>query len=161
MTAAFSGLFLLKIANLFPGEVDIDGIMLQVEQLAQLFSEVAAERSVLTEYSTTYQRKLTSQMVHRYALTLRLMLANLRRKTVRANPPGQPPQMLQGSDNNGTGMMYDAPPHPPPQLQPVPTSLEDFGFSWPDGVFSPTNIPMWLQEAVRDLSLPARYSESF
>jgi len=26
------------------GEVDIDGIMLQVEQLAQLFSEVAAER---------------------------------------------------------------------------------------------------------------------
>ncbi|KAG8890381.1 hypothetical protein FRB98_008956 [Tulasnella sp. 332] len=135
VTAAFSGLFLLKIANLFPGEVDIDGIMLQVEQLAQLFSEVAAER---------------------YALTLRLMLANLRRKIVRANPPVQPPPMLQTSDTNATGMMYDAPPHAPPQLQPVPTSLEDFGFSWPDGVFSPTNIPMWLQEAnLSDLGMPS------
>ncbi|KAG8999994.1 hypothetical protein FRB94_008806 [Tulasnella sp. JGI-2019a] len=133
VTAAFSGLFLLKIANLFPGEVDIDGIMLQVEQLAQLFSEVAAER---------------------YALTLRLMLANLRRKIVRANLAVQPAPMLQGSDTNG--MLYDAPPHPPPQLQPPPTSLEDFGFSWPDGVFSPTNIPMWLQEAnLSDLGMPS------
>ncbi|KAJ8463476.1 hypothetical protein ONZ51_g10230 [Trametes cubensis] len=57
--AAFSGLFLLKMANLFPAELDLGQITVQVEQLAQLLSDVAAER---------------------YALTLRIMLANLRRK---------------------------------------------------------------------------------
>lgn len=48
VTAAFSGLFLLKIAHLFPTEVDINAILVQVEQLAQLLSEVAAERYELT-----------------------------------------------------------------------------------------------------------------
>lgn len=46
VTAAFSGLFLLKMANLFPSELDLGGITAQVEQLAQLLSDVAAERSV-------------------------------------------------------------------------------------------------------------------
>lgn len=44
VTAAFSGLFLLKMANLFPAEVDLAGITSQVEQLANLLSDVAAER---------------------------------------------------------------------------------------------------------------------
>ena len=44
VTAAFSGLFLLKMATLFPGELDLAGITHQVEQLAQLLSDVAAER---------------------------------------------------------------------------------------------------------------------
>lgn len=44
VTAAFSGLFLLKMANLFPTELDLGAIIAQVEQLAQLLSEVAAER---------------------------------------------------------------------------------------------------------------------
>jgi hypothetical protein len=47
VTAAFSGLFLLKMANLFPAEVDLTAITAQVEQLAQVLSDVAAERSVL------------------------------------------------------------------------------------------------------------------
>ena len=34
--AAFSGLFLLKMANLFPAELDLAAITAQVEQLAQL-----------------------------------------------------------------------------------------------------------------------------
>ena len=42
--AAFSGLFLLKMANLFPAEVDLAAITAQVEQLAQVLSDVAAER---------------------------------------------------------------------------------------------------------------------
>lgn len=46
VTAAFSGLFLLKMASLFPTELDLPGITSQVEQLAQLLSEVAAERHV-------------------------------------------------------------------------------------------------------------------
>jgi hypothetical protein len=44
VTAAFSGLFLLKMANLFPAELDLSAIIAQVEQLAQLLSDVAAER---------------------------------------------------------------------------------------------------------------------
>jgi len=43
---AFSGLFLLKVANLFHTEVDLAAIMTQVEQLAHLLSGVAAERFV-------------------------------------------------------------------------------------------------------------------
>jgi hypothetical protein len=46
VTAAFSGLFLLKMANLFPAELDLAAITAQVEQLAQLLSDVAAERCV-------------------------------------------------------------------------------------------------------------------
>lgn len=44
ITAAFSGLFLLKVANLFPTEVELPALIGQVEQLAGLLSEVAAER---------------------------------------------------------------------------------------------------------------------
>ena len=44
VTAAFSGLFLLKMANLFPAELDLGAITAQVEQLAQLLSDIAAER---------------------------------------------------------------------------------------------------------------------
>ena len=44
VTAAFSGLFLLKMGNLFPAEVDLGAIASQVEQLANLLSDVAAER---------------------------------------------------------------------------------------------------------------------
>ncbi len=46
VTAAFSGLFLLKMTNLFPSELDLPTITVQVEQLAQLLSDVAAERYV-------------------------------------------------------------------------------------------------------------------
>ncbi len=48
VTAAFSGLFLLKMANLFPAELDLGVITVQVEQLAHLLSDVAAERYVVS-----------------------------------------------------------------------------------------------------------------
>ena len=54
VTAAFSGLFLLKMASLFPTELDLPGITSQVEQLAQLLSEVAAERHVHASFRTTF-----------------------------------------------------------------------------------------------------------
>ncbi len=44
VTIAFSGVFLLKIANLFPSDVELPTLLSQVEQLAGLLSEVAAER---------------------------------------------------------------------------------------------------------------------
>lgn len=51
VTAAFSGLFLLKMASLFPAELDLGLITVQVEQLAQLLSDVAAERLVIDLYT--------------------------------------------------------------------------------------------------------------
>ncbi|KAG9125199.1 hypothetical protein FRC07_008597 [Ceratobasidium sp. 392] len=134
VTAAFSGLFLLKVANLFPGEVDLAGIAVQVDQLANLLSEVAAER---------------------YALTLRVMLTNLRRKigmTTPALQPGEAVTAAAGSapiDVSGVGV-YDA------NLAGMGTSvLDEMAFVWPaDSMFSPTNIPLWLQEASKQVALP-------
>jgi hypothetical protein len=46
MNATFSGLYLLKMSCMFPGELDLGAIISQVEQLAQLLSDVSAERQV-------------------------------------------------------------------------------------------------------------------
>ncbi|KDQ21520.1 hypothetical protein BOTBODRAFT_99872 [Botryobasidium botryosum FD-172 SS1] len=132
VTAAFSALFLLKMANLFPGEVDLAGIQVQVEQLAQLLSEVAAER---------------------YALTLRLMLANLRHKMgIPLSGPGQPPQQTPLIDNgNGFGQQAVQQPMSMDELGPWPTDMS---------VFNHMNIPLWLQEAgLTDLGLPINGSD--
>lgn len=61
VTAAFSGLFLLKMANLYPGELDLAAITMQVEQLAELLSEVAAERYIvlLLQYRPTHWHALS------------------------------------------------------------------------------------------------------
>ena len=87
--AAFSGLFLLKMANLFPAELDLGAISVQVEQLAQLLSDVAAER---------------------YALTLRIMLANLRRKMGFGTPGGVTP-MTGGGDAMMAHLSVDSASH--------------------------------------------------
>ncbi|KAH9978826.1 hypothetical protein BGW80DRAFT_1530949 [Lactifluus volemus] len=120
VTAAFSGLFLLKMANLFPGELDLNSITGQVEQLAQLLSEVAAER---------------------YALTLRVMLANLRRK-MGLTHPGGPGDAMQS-----------------------PLTMEELGLHFPQGApappaLHPADIPVWLQEqSLTDLGLPVNGSD--
>ncbi|KAK7692589.1 hypothetical protein QCA50_004219 [Cerrena zonata] len=137
VTAAFSGLFLLKMANLFPGELDLNTIAVQVEQLASLLSEVAAER---------------------YALTLRLMLANLRRKV----------GMSSGGVTPMSGdMMSAAPPFLDPSLVtvppvPPPFTMEELGVPWPhsQAIFSPSSIPVWLQDQnLTDLGLPVNGSD--
>ncbi|QRW21567.1 Fungal Zn(2)-Cys(6) binuclear cluster domain [Rhizoctonia solani] len=143
VTAAFSGLFLLKVANLFPGEVDLAGIVVQVDQLANLLSEVAAER---------------------YALTLRVMLTNLRRKIGLTTPA------LQPGDGIDVSAVTSATPGVTGFDPTAPTSatgltgmgiLDDMAFSWPaDSMFSPSNIPLWLQEAsLTDLGLPINGSD--
>ncbi|KAF8893354.1 hypothetical protein BD779DRAFT_1505746 [Infundibulicybe gibba] len=139
VTAAFSGLFLLKMANLFPSELDLGAITVQVEQLAQLLSDVAAER---------------------YALTLRIMLANLRRKVGMAsglntpNPTLPPPPF---AENMLTSTTFIDPAMPPP------FTMEELGFVWPSGdrgIFSPSAIPLWLQEqSLTDLGLPVNGSD--
>ncbi|KAL1748643.1 hypothetical protein HDZ31DRAFT_79510 [Schizophyllum fasciatum] len=140
VTAAFSGLFLLKMANLFPGELDLVQIITQVEQLSQLLSDVAAER---------------------YALTLRIMLANLRRKVGMAGgaAPTPPPATMpppQFAEN-----MIMSPTYVDPAL-PQPFSMEELGIVWPAerGFFSPSAIPPWLQEqSLTDLGLPVNGSD--
>lgn len=142
--AAFSALFLLKMAYLFPGDLDAGSITVQVEQLAQLLSDVAAER---------------------YTVTLRIMLAIVRRRIGLAassnadGPPlpsgdttkGQPPENLIGT----TGA----------QATPAtgPFTVEELGFDWPAdwGPITPSSLPEWIQEqSLTDLGLPADGSES-
>ncbi|TFK44692.1 hypothetical protein BDQ12DRAFT_30687 [Crucibulum laeve] len=141
VTAAFSGLFLLKMANLFPSELDLGAITAQVEQLAQLLSDVAAER---------------------YALTLRIMLANLRRKVGMGSgintpaPSSMPPPSFAENMIVSPTTSYIDPNMPPP------FTMEELGFAWPSdrGIFNPSTIPIWLQEqSLTDLGLPVNGSD--
>ncbi|TFK91597.1 hypothetical protein K466DRAFT_482404 [Polyporus arcularius HHB13444] len=132
--AAFSGLFLLKMANLFPAELDLGAITIQVEQLAQLLSDVAAER---------------------YALTLRIMLANLRRK-VGLTAAGMPP-LPPGAD-----AMMGQPSFIDPSIAPPPPFTEQELGPWAHDqrIFHPSSIPLWLQEqSLTDLGLPINGSD--
>jgi len=141
VTAAFSGLFLLKMANLFPADLDLTAITGQVEQLAQLLSDVAAER---------------------YALTLRIMLANLRRKVGMfaglSTPMTSmaPPTLADGTVAPALGSYDD------PTGTSEPFTMEELGFAWPNdrATFSPSTIPLWLQEkSLTDLGLPVNGSD--
>ncbi|KAH9051405.1 hypothetical protein EDB83DRAFT_2626891 [Lactarius deliciosus] len=124
VTAAFSGLFLLKMANLFPGELDLGSITNQVEQLAQLLSDVAAER---------------------YALTLRVMLANLRRKVGLAHPE-VPATRWCSADS--------------PRASPSPTRTRRPSRRPRPARAAPPDIPVWLQEqSLSDLGLPVNGSD--
>jgi len=158
--AAFSGLFLLKMASLFPTELDLGVITGQVEQLAQLLSEVAAERCVCISFSFY----LNSQP-DRYALTLRVMLANLRRKMGLAHPGGPGDAMVIGGQPQGQPF---ADPHAqmaPAQQQPAPITMEELGLHFPQGApapppLHPADIPVWLQEqSLTDLGLPVNGSD--
>ena len=163
VTAAFSALFLLKMAHLFPADLDLGSITGQVEQLAQLLSDVAAER---------------------YAITLRVMLANLRRKI------GLPANNGHGAMSNtadGPSLHGRAAGGPPPENLLVatgpfqtatpgtaggpatpasatgPFTVEELGFNWPAdwGSISPSSLPVWIQEqSFTDLGLPANGSDS-
>jgi hypothetical protein len=157
VTAAFSGLFLLKMANLFPGELDLAVIVDQVAQLAQVLSDVSAER---------------------YALTLRVMLASLRRKLGLGAPAGAGAAPL----TPGTGVPLPLVPDglfvdhgvgpgvPPPggvdaPLASMPFTMEELGFpAWPAErgalAFGPSNIPAWLgEQGLTDLGIPMNGSD--
>lgn len=138
VTAAFSGLFLLKMASLFPRELDLGAITTQVEQMAQLLSDVAAER---------------------YAFTLRIMLANLRRKV---NMPSGINPVLQGPPPSFAENMVVSPTYVSDPGMPAPFTMEELGFAWPQegNFFNPAAIPPWLQEqSLNDLGLPANGSD--
>jgi hypothetical protein len=89
--------------------------------------------------------------MYSYALALRIMLANLRRKvgmtgTNTPAPTLPPPSFAQD--------MIISPTIVDPTMPP-PFTMEELGFVWPRdrGIFSPSAIPLWLQEQVCDFSL--------
>ncbi|KAG5715925.1 Protein priB [Termitomyces sp. T112] len=145
VTAAFSGLFLLKMASIFPDDVDLPAIIGQVEQLAQLLSEVAAER---------------------YALTLRIMLANLRRKLAERDrqqgittPVPMPTMPVMPPPPFAQELIVPSPFNVDPTMPP-PITMEELGFVSDRGCFSPSAIPLWLQEkSLDDLGLPVNGSD--
>jgi hypothetical protein len=87
--------------------------------------------------------------VGRYALTLRLMLAILRRKLgLGTVPHTQQSSASQAIPMDGSTILVGGTPGPNPS---DPTAMiEDLGFVWPTeaGAWSPSYIPLWLQEAV-------------
>jgi len=126
-----------------------------VEQLAQLLSDVAAER---------------------YALTLRVMVANLRRKiglvqnaaqgahtTSNAAGGSAPDDLLAtaGTFQASTSGTTGAPAYPAPVTGPF--TVEELGFNWPAdwGSITPSSLPVWIQEqSLTDLGLPVNGSDS-
>ena len=108
----------------------------------------------------------------RYALTLRLMLAIVRRKlglglghTTRAHTRAlQPPAATQPVPTDGSTILASGTAGPSPSdSASQAATLEDFGFVWPAeaGAWSPSYIPVWLQAAVRHISFSFSFIFSF
>ncbi|KAK4686916.1 hypothetical protein P7C73_g3194, partial [Tremellales sp. Uapishka_1] len=143
VSVAFAAVFLLKIAILYPQAIPLPLLISQVSTLAHVLS--------------------TECFAERYALTLRLMLSNFRRKTgAISTMPGTPridnlpampemgqldslltlSQMEEGFDNTWNW------------------NQEESEFDWPSE-FSPSNLPVWLQDGnFTDLGLPVDGSDS-
>ena len=91
-------------------------------------------------------------MFRRYALTLRLMLASLRKH--RAGPQGSTAHpvgsdaSLQSVSTRATNVMTHFPPDPT-----VLSATDEFGMNWPAYInqsqINPAMMPAWLQEGVR------------
>lgn len=90
---------------------------------------------------------------YRYALTLRLMLANLRRKiglATHTHTP-QPPANAPAANSDGTLVVPSNFVENATGGTPLPPlTIEELGFVWPadGGIFSPSSVPIWLQEQV-------------
>lgn len=149
---AFAAVFLLKIAMLYPDAVPLQSLISQVSEVAHVLSaECYAER---------------------YALTLKLMLASLRRKTgATSTVPGTPrggntftepasASVANNNDDNADASLDGG----LQSLLGLPAAEEAFqtngtnetwplfsdigdGFAWPTE-FSPSNLPSWIQDNV-------------
>lgn len=148
-TVAFAAVFLLKIAMLYPSSLPLQQLTSQVSEVAHLLSaECFAER---------------------YALTLKLMLSNLRRKAGAVSTmPGtpRPGAATVGTFTGGTHSAGLPQGEANPELSAAELDqglqslllpameVEDWpmldgsdGFAWPNE-FSPSNLPTWLQDNV-------------
>jgi hypothetical protein len=91
-----------------------------------------------------------------YALTLRIMLANLRRKIGMGPGPGPLPGLTGGPSDTIVALPPQQQPPAPfvdPSGAPAPFTMEELGFSFPNNQQPPplsaNDIPIWLQEQVR------------
>ncbi|KAL1405192.1 hypothetical protein Q8F55_008817 [Vanrija albida] len=162
-TVAFAAVFLLKIAMLYPSAISLPTLNNKVSEIAHVLSaECFAER---------------------YALTLKLMLSNFRRKTGAIST-------VPGTPRGGHYLSDTLPTNPSTSSEavgdlagglqsllslpamgdglgdgmggdtwPVFSDTTD-GFAWPNE-FSPSNLPDWLQDNnFADLGLPVDGSDS-
>ena len=151
-TIAFAAVFLLKIAMLYPSAISLPTLNSKVSEVAHVLSaECFAER---------------------YALTLRLMLSNFRRKTgATSTVPGTPrgghlasetlptnpsagPEAI-GQFDGGLQSLLSLPQIGEglgegvnSETWPLFADGAD-GFAWPNE-FSPSNLPSWLQDNVSE-----------
>lgn len=117
VSVAFAAVFLLKIALLYPQSMSLPNLISSVSQVANMLAnECYAER---------------------YALTLRLMLSNLRRKTGALSTVPGTPREAPIPPFDATGL---------DSLLSLPDNSQDI-FAWPTE-FSPSNLPVWLQDGV-------------
>ncbi|KIY64793.1 hypothetical protein CYLTODRAFT_424895 [Cylindrobasidium torrendii FP15055 ss-10] len=132
MITAFAGVYLLKMVNLFPDELEVGGLTDEVMGLADLLSYIAAER---------------------YALPLRILLAYLRRKPalhkeIRAPAPTARPTSIER-------IMVD-----PMDAEYGAYTMEELGYAVEDesekhDVIALASVPEWLQhQSMMDLGLP-------
>jgi hypothetical protein len=146
VSAIFSALFLLKMANLFPSELDINAYIGQVEQLHQLILEVARDRRRVS-FSHGYSLESLAQrrQTCSYAPALDRPLKNIRHKLrlvaatddlVPDVPQSSMPDMPQGFHDSGG--------HQP---------WEDFSIDIIEGGFPYGAMPPWVQEHVRLLRI--------
>jgi len=104
---------------------------------------------------------LSDVAAERYALTLRIMLANLRRKVGLASGISTPVPTMPPPPLLADGRLIVSPTFIDPTMPP-PFTMEELGFQWPSdrGIFSPSAIPVWLQEqSLTDLGLPVNGSD--
>lgn len=154
---AFAAVFLLKIAMLYPDAVPLQSLIAQVSEVAHvLSSECYAER---------------------YALTLKLMLASLRRKTgATSTVPGTPRGGNNLAETSSSSVANNHEDNADANLDGglqsllgLPAAEESFqatgasepwplfsdigdGFAWPTE-FSPSNLPSWIQDNVSYIPL--------
>lgn len=159
---AFAAVFLLKIAMLYPHVISLPTLSSRVSEVVHVLSaECYAER---------------------YALTLKLMLANFRRKTGAVSTvPGTP-----RGGHSMSGTLPDNPANGSEAVGDFEGGLQSLlslplgeglgegvnsetwplfgdgvdGFAWPTE-FSPSNLPTWLQDNVSCKIMPVLTSQSF
>ncbi|KZT30720.1 hypothetical protein NEOLEDRAFT_1126328 [Neolentinus lepideus HHB14362 ss-1] len=112
-TATFTASILLRLARLFPDDCDVQHIRGQVEQLAQLMSEIPGKR---------------------YALTLKLMLK--RSKKRQASSQSRSPKMARDTHRPSIEQAVGHVPHDMSQQQPFSPTYEQ-SFSSPEGLHPP------------------------
>ena len=93
--------------------------------------------------------------IARYALTLRIMLVNLRRKVGLTTGTTTPISSMGPGPHQTESMVLPPPSFVDPTGVQPPFTLEELGFPWSNqghgspANFSPSDIPLWLQEQVR------------